>query len=199
MNVKELSEFTGKAETTVRGWVRMASAKSAELTAKTAEATPNNPADFNIDDVELILSQSNLGANAVLIVMANARRGQESTPAIHDQSMLKILEQNNILMAEMIKIIKNSSAVTEEKKILLEAPKKNNRSELNQLVRQYAFDNFNGIVQNAWNVIYSELLYRIHRNVRVCANNLGMKKIDYLEKEGLIDTTISIVIELMGE
>lgn len=83
MTVKELAEFTGKQQTTIRNWVRKASAKNAVLATKYADANPSNPADFTIDEVQSILESGSLSKDAVSILMNNARsKHQQNGQAI---------------------------------------------------------------------------------------------------------------------
>lgn len=82
---------------------------------------------------------------------------------------------------------------------LISAPEMAPRAELNKLINKYALDSFGGDRREAWNALYQDIYYRLHKNIRVCAKNAGVSKIDYLEGNGLIETSISIVIELMGE
>lgn len=74
MTVKEIAEFTDKRETTVRNWLKKACDINGLMATKNGASTSTHPADYTVDEVELILNQSSIGQNAVMIVMANARK-----------------------------------------------------------------------------------------------------------------------------
>lgn len=79
---------------------------------------------------------------------------------------------------------------------LLPAPQIQDRPMLTKLVREYAVNRLGGDFQQAYRELYSQLLYRLKTNVKVRAKNEGIKTMDYLERENLIPTCISIMIEL---
>ena len=81
----------------------------------------------------------------------------------------------------------------------LEAPKMSDRDRLNKIVNDYSLSHFDGDRREAWNSLYQEIYYRMHKNVRLCAKNRDMKKLDYIESEGLLTDSIAIVNELISE
>ena len=76
MTIKELADFTGKNKSTVGRWV--AKCNTQEIYDKVQNATQYNPADFDVDEVSIILSCSSLSKDAVSVLMQNAR---QKTPA----------------------------------------------------------------------------------------------------------------------
>jgi hypothetical protein len=108
--------------------------------------------------------------------------------------MAKMQEQQQQFMTAVLTRLDKQ----EPKQLLLpEAPSVNPRDYLNQLVREYA-QLKNVDFQKAWNILYTEMLYRCKTNVKVKAKNEGIKSIDYLEREGLLLTGCSIMKGLIN-
>jgi len=200
MTVKELSKFTGKTERAVRNWVNKANEKSSAIKEKSSVSSPNSPADYEIDEVEQILSCSSLGVNAVCIVMSNARDNQKELLAPLEKSMAIDMEAltKSITIAVvaalspmMGKIVEYSNT-TQYKELL--APK-NDRSALRQLIGKYARKHCDGDHQEAWGFLYEEIYYRLKVNIRVRAKNEGVSKLDIIETLGYIDHAYTIVSE----
>lgn len=80
--------------------------------------------------------------------------------------------------------------------LLLPAPQIGDREQLTKLVREYATNKLDGDFQQAYRELYSQILYRLKTNVKVKAKNEGISRMDYIEREGLLQTCISIMIEL---
>ena len=194
MTVKEIALFTGKTEKTIQRWVKKASDKMSSVADKMSSAGHGKTVHYDIDEVEAILTAGSMSKDAVSILMENARKNLEPK----NDPLLMILEQNNLLMAKMIEIIEDRAIPARKEPIAISAPAKSTRKELNQLVRRYADEKLNRDYQKAWNILYQETLYRMSRNVKVCAKNQGISKIAYMEHEGMIDSAISIIVELLG-
>ena len=141
MTVKALSEFTGKTERSIQRWIKKASITNQILADKMSLSNSTNPADYTIDEVEEILSQSSLGVNAVCIVMANARRNDVPAVISNDQSAITALmqAQQQFMLAVLDKLdsigsVKQISAPAEDRYTLVGYTSlnhiKTNRSEL---------------------------------------------------------------------
>jgi len=194
MTIKELIEFTGKSERTVRNWIKKANIVRYAETAQRIEI------DYTIDEVEEILKAGSMSKDAVYILMQNARQAENKNP-------LPIIDSNGFnmkLFADMMAV----SMATALKPLYdrlekIEGNPTNQltlpvvsdiepRAYLNQLVREYA-QLKNVAFRKAWNVLYDQILYRCHENIKVKANNEGIKPIDYLERENKILNACSIM------
>lgn len=74
MTVKELALFTGKTVRAVQKWIKKAGEKSSSISEKSSSSTSSHPADYSIDEVEVILISGSMSKDAVGILMDNARR-----------------------------------------------------------------------------------------------------------------------------
>lgn len=80
--------------------------------------------------------------------------------------------------------------------IQIEAPKLETRDELRRIVVKAG--KASGDYAGAWNLLYQEIYYRMHRNVKECAKNRGMDTLDYIESEGLLPEAVAIAREIAG-
>jgi len=202
MTFKELLEFTGKTERTIRNWI-----KKADLGGY-AEFAQGYAIDYTIDDIEKILNAGSMSKDAVIILMNNARNNGKASSKIVatigndlNERLLDVIEQNNKMMSMMMMKMEamnnNSSFDNQPKQLALpEAPQTEPRPLLNQLVREYATLK-NVSFKTAWNVLYTEILYRCKTNVKTKAKNDGIKAIDYLENENMLLTSCSIMKSLI--
>lgn len=204
MTIKELSEFTGKTDRTIRRWINKAENMSDVPYDTMSQGIPHN---YSINEVEEILKAGSMSKDAVFILMQNAKQQLQNAtqfksmePPVQNMEivgMFKIMmEQQQEFMKNVLSIIGN--VPRENKQLLLpEAPTIEPRLYLNQLVREYA--ELKGVeFRNAWNVLYTEILYRCNTNVKVKAKNEGLKPIAYLEKENMLLTACSIVKGLIN-
>ncbi len=204
MTVKELASFTGKNKSTICRWIAKTQIDS--ITSALHYATQYSPANYGLDEVQSILESGSMSKDAVRILMENARN--QNIPATlestSDPSLIVIanlIESQQKFMAAVMAELKgmNQNPIKKDEIKLISAPAMAPRAELNKLINKYAIDSFGGDRREAWNALYQDIYYRLHKNIRVCAKNAGISKIDYLEENGLIETSASIVIELMGE
>jgi hypothetical protein len=204
MTVKDLAEFSGKTDRTVQGWVKKASEINTLINEKSSLSSPMYPADYSIDEVELILNQSRLGVNAVCILMANAREKKnsivpsvESKPDFDYQALGLVIGQ--AVAAAMAPIVSRLDLIEYQNKPALPAPPKTGRKALNQIVREYAQERLNGDYRKAWNNLYKEFYYRTDLKIKTEADHWDCTPIEYLENTDHLDDAIAIVKELMGE
>jgi hypothetical protein len=80
----------------------------------------------------------------------------------------------------------------------LPAPAIDPRGSLNKLgaSRVRATD---GDYRDVWNELYREALYRLHINLKLCAENRGIKPLDYAEQEGYLPALLAIARAIFGE
>ncbi len=195
MTVKEIAKFTKKSETTIQRWLKKAACKMQSVADKMQSAGHGKITDYTIDEVEAILQSGSMSKDAVSILMENARSTRLSAPVQSDQNgaILQILQQQQQMMAILMSKV---LGVTVSKKETLPAPKKSSRAELSQIVRQLAQEKMDGNFQAAWRELYREILYRCNTNVSVCSKNRGISGPAYLEEIGMLDTAVSIAMEL---
>lgn len=72
-----------------------------------------------------------------------------------------------------------------------EAPEKNHRAKLNEIVRAYAGATSTR-PQDAWRTLYREVYYRLGVNVNVRSKNRGISKIEVLDRDGLLPDAYAI-------
>lgn len=202
MNVKELSEFTGKTERAVQKWIKKASEKSSSVNEKSSSSSPNSPADYNIDEVETILNCSSLGTNAVLIVMANARKNQEKKEVVsQDDSAFKIMavafDRLTRITESQENRISNIENKIEERKAILPAPSISPRQNITKIVREYAVKEEKDF-RDVYRELYRDFSYRYHMDIEKRAKNRDMAKMDYIETEGLIENLEAVAIDLFA-
>ena len=73
MTAKELAEFTGKNKSTVGRWLKKACCKMQSISCKMQQATSDKPADYSLEEVEVILNNSSMSKYEISILMQNAR------------------------------------------------------------------------------------------------------------------------------
>lgn len=191
MTVKELVVFTGKNKSTVGRWV--AKCTSLSIMDKLRNATKGNPADYNIDEVEEILERGSLSRDAVSILMDNARNRNSNQAVDYEKIGQMIGIAVSSAIAQAIPKIMESVKPT----LKIDAPQKQDRDALRQLVNQYAKDRCLNDYSKAWHILYEELYYRNKINVSVRSKNEGIKVIDYLDRENMIPQCCAIMRELI--
>lgn len=202
MTVKEIASFTGKTERAVQNWIKKANEKSSLINEKSSLSSPLYPADYNIDDVEIILECSSMSKDAVNILMQNARGNDvEKTNKVQDVDYAVLAQVVAVAVTTAMKpIIENISMVNNKSKndvVLLPEPvEQSPRQYLNRLVREYA-EVKHISYQESWGSLYNEILYRCEINVKVRARNKGLKPIDILERENMLLQACSIIKTMM--
>lgn len=198
MTVKQIAEVTGKDERTVQRWVKKTSDKMSSINDKMSSSSPMKPADYDFEETCLII-ESGMGKNAAGVFRANADR---QLPTVSDSDLDRLFKTAMVTLTTMVESL--NSRITrietqqEEKKALLPAPGKSPRAELSQVVRQLAHAKYDDNFNTAWHFLYKELLYRCHINVVTRAKNEGLRPIDIIENENLLDTAVSIIVEYIG-
>lgn len=198
MTTKHIADATGKTERTVRNWVTKAAKVSSVIEEKSSVSSPMNPADYNLDETCTIIANG-LGANAASIYRMNAE--QPAAPAITsdlDAQFKAALIGISTMVQNLNSRMNKVEYQQHQRAALLPAPQKDARSELTQLVNKHAHQNHDNDHRAAWKELYTEIYYRLHINVRKRAKNEGVKGVDILAREGLLETACAIVGELLG-
>jgi len=207
MTVKELAEFCGKTERTIRNWIKNAQGKNF-LTNGKKFLTNGHETDLTIDEVEKILQCSSLSNYTVSILMKNAREKQSaevttqsaevSTLTKKDIEMISLIVSTTVArtmehLSSRVDYIENR---IQERQALLPPPEIDSRTNITRLVRSYV-DRTNIPYSRAWSELYKEFGYRTHTNPVQCAKNRGVSVIDYIEQEGQIELLESIAMEVL--
>ena len=197
MTTKEIAEAVGKAEKTVRTWAARASAKSAEASAKLAEAQKSGgrPADWTLDEAVAIIEQG-MGKNAAGLYRENAKRSvvpaQVSSLTARDMEVIGGIVA--AVMANLTERMGSIEARIEQRQALLPAPQIKPRDNITRIVREYA--HLKGIEYgHAWGELYREYGYRTNSNPRRAAENRKMPIIDYIDAEGMMGTLEAVAID----
>ena len=196
MTTKEIAEAVGKDERTVRRWVTKVADKMTVVADKMTASSPMKPADYTLDETCEIIS-AGMGANAAGIFRANAERSNVPAAGTDlDQAFKAAVAGIYQMIQQHDQRISAVEGAQKQRAALLPAPEKTPRAELSQLVRSYA--NTRGMeYRSAWTTLYQEMLYRLRINIPTRAKNEGIKSIDYLDREGMIDVACSIMAELL--
>jgi transposase len=196
MTTKEIAEAVGKTERSVRNWVSKVAEKSSAMTEKSSASTSTHPADYTLDETCEIIA-AGMGANAAGIFRANAERSNVPAAGTDlDQAFKAAVAGIYQMIQQHDQRISAVEGAQKQRAALLPAPEKTPRAELSQLVRSYA--NTRGMeYRSAWTMLHQEIYYRLRINVPTRAKNEGIKPIDYLDREGMLDVACSIMAELL--
>ena len=205
MTIKELASFTARTERTVRRWINKAELSSDTLSAKMSDAMKTNkPSDYTLEETEQILRCSSLPKIVVDELMINASNKATVLSTNNNDNMnmmmsfmVKMQEQQQEFMKTVLTEIRQPVMNSPAQLALPEAPTLEPREYLNQLVRKHAKIN-NLKHWDSWNELYEQILYRCKTNIRVKADNEGISKISYLERENMLLVSCSIMKELIG-
>ncbi len=122
----------------------------------------------------------------------------EVLPQTSEDSRIDRLE---MLMEKLLLVTGNllqvqQSNQTQEKRVMLPAPQLDARSHIKKLIDEYVSRN-NIEHGDAYRYLYREFFYRTKCNATLCAKNRGMKTIDYIDDEGMIETLEAIAMEVL--
>lgn len=214
MTTKQISDATGKAERTVQRWVKKIISDAKEkgampplvssMNVKMTSSTSTYPADYSFEETCAIIEKG-LGANAASVYRMNAE--QKAIATSRDSAAMlaesfRVMTAQTAAIMEMLQETRSRVDKVEyqqhQRAALLPAPQKDARSELTQLVNKHAHQNHGNDHRAAWKELYTEIYYRLHINVRKRAKNEGVKGVDILAREGLLETACAIIGELLG-
>ena len=189
MNTREIASAVNKADRSVQRWIKAVSVKVSSINDKMSSSSPMNPADYDLDETCMIIEYG-LGKNAAAIFKANAKSNVKLPDVNTRLDRLETLIEK-VLMMQLNNVVKEP-----EKQLTFSvAPQKTKRAELREIINKYTADrNCNHI--EVWTQLYQQIYYRMNINVKICADNRGMDKLDYIEKEGLMDEVVSLARKL---
>ena len=106
----------------------------------------------------------------------------------------QLMEKLLLVTGNLLQI--QQSNQTQEKRVLLPAPQLDARAHIKKMIDEYV--SRNGIEHSdAYRYLYREFFYRTKCNASLCAKNRGMKTIDYIDDEGMIETLEAIAMEVL--
>ena len=202
MTIKELAIFTGKNKSTIGRWV--AKCNSTMFNNRLQKATNENPADFNIDEIEEILKAGTMSKDAVKILMENAKN--QNLPAqIMQGSVLtsKDMQMIGVIVGEIMKTMESRVSHIEhkfeERKALLPPPEMEPKQQLRKILNSYC--GRTGCEHwEAYNDLYREFNYIYHVNVQLSARNRNKNVINYINYDlKMINELISIASKIFAE
>lgn len=199
MTIKEIASFTARDEKTVRRWIKKAGTKCPVLLDKMSIANHGKPVDFNIAEVERILKASSISKEVISILMENAK--SSNAPTLKTSSNLSAVD---VEMISKIVAVAVESAITklninqtvQPALPKIEAPKKDARAHITELVRKYA-EKTNAAFRDVYTMLYTEYGYRTHSNPSKCVINREMKIIDYIASIGQLEQLEAVAIEFL--
>lgn len=200
MTTKQIAESVGKKDGAVRSWVRSVASKNDAIASKNDASTSTHPADYNLEETCAII-EAGMGKNAADIYRTNAQATLPSAPAGEsdlDAAFKAAVVQLTNMVTGLDRRVTDIEGDHAHRKALAPPPGKSPRAELNEAVRRLAAGSFENDYRLAWRAILKEVYYRMHINVSVRARNEGVKPIDFLEREGLLETATSIAVEIMA-
>lgn len=199
MKTKEIAEVCNVSERTVRDWVAKASAKSAELAAKSAEGRGVG-ADYRLDEVILIIQA---GGRETLAELLRENAGRGLPPATVEELHAARLDRLEGALADLVSVVASlvkSGAVPAARAplALAEPVEIQPREMLKRVVEDWARAHgrdFHG----AWANLYREYTDRNRRDLSREARQAGFKAVlDYADQEDLIGGLLALAYYLYG-
>ena len=202
MTIKELAEFTGKTERTIRNWVNKAGKINGLIQEKISRSLETKKSsDFTVDEIGEVLNAGSMSKDAVTILMQNAR--QETTVITTNNSVDYVEIGKMIAMAvtsamtPILQELRQPQQNQPKQLALPSAPDIKPRALLRQLVNDYAHS-INITPRESWNELYKQFYYRCNESIKTKAKNLKIIPLDYLENENKLLTACSIMKDLIG-
>lgn len=196
MTTKEIAESVGKDVSTVQRWIKKMNGKMQSIDGKMQSSTSTNPADFTEDET-LAIIENGMGKNAAGIYRMNIKASKDDFTEMVTKADLATF--GTAIVTEVIKQLLPliQSPVEKQEPLAIEAPGMALRDQLRKIVDQAAKES--GDYQGTWNMLYSDIRYRLHINVNERAKNAGVSKLDILEAEGHLMSAILIAKELFNK
>jgi len=118
------------------------------------------------------------------------------------QNMKAVKEQVNLIEDKINEIKSNQFEAVEDIKRLPEPIEQidptTTRKNITRLIRSYCL-NSSSSFQQAYNDLYTEVKYRLSKDLKKRSKNAGNKPLDIAEELGLIEQVYSLALELFGE
>lgn len=111
MTIKELADFTGKTERTIRSWISKTGIK-----VPYEEISQGIPHNYSVDEVECIMQSGSMSKDAISIIMENARKSQSKQLIIKTEELDKelIIQQAMIYQQEKIRTLTIKAQVADK-------------------------------------------------------------------------------------
>ena len=191
MTIRQMAEVSGLSTDTV--------------TRKVKEMYPDrvkNGRPTNLVQAEAITVMAELRKKNFVSPLQNAEVATQNAKVsfLSEKDIAIISQIVSVTVSETIKALDgrmtNIEQKIEQRKILLPAPQLDARAHIKKMIDEYV--SRNGIEHSdAYRYLYREFFYRTHCNASLCAKNRGMKTIDYIDDEGMIETLEAIAMEVL--
>jgi hypothetical protein len=197
MTTKEIAEATGKDVSTVQRWIKKMNGKMQSIDSKMQSSNSTNPADFNLEETIFIIEYG-MGKNAAALYRMSAKDGHVQNDDVSRQNdyvtKSDMAEFGKSLVSEIFKQMMPLIQVNTKPVYQIEAPQIDLRAQLRQVMNTAA--RVSGDYSGAWNMLYNEIYYRLHINVKERAKNADCKPLDILEAENQLNNAILIAREI---
>jgi len=196
MNTREIASAVNKNDRSVQRWIKTLSVKVSSINDKMSSSSPMSPADYNLAETCMIIEHG-LGKNAAEIFRMNASHIQPiAVSNLTDKEIELISTVVSFTIKALLPHLNNPVLKEPEKQLTFnDVPEKSKRAELREIINKYtAHRGCNHI--EVWSQLYQQIYYRMNINVKLCADNRGMDKLDYIEKEGLLNEVLSLAKKL---
>lgn len=182
MTVKEIAEIAGVSVDTVQKKIKDLYPEIVEHRKRTV-----------LNKTQAIEVMKDLRKKNFILPQNSADLPQNSADSRLDR--LEMLMEKLLLVTGNLLQVQQSNQ-TQEKRVLLPAPQLDSRSHIKKLIDEYVSRN-NIEHGDAYRYLYREFFYRTKCNATLCAKNRGMKTIDYIDDEGMIETLEAIALEVL--
>ena len=191
MTIRQMAEVSGLSTDTV--------------TRKVKEMYPDrvkNGRPTNLVQAEAITVMAELRKKNFVSPLQNAEVATQNAKVsfLSEKDIAIISQIVSVTVSETIKALDgrmtNIEQKIEQRKILLPAPQLDARAHIKKMIDEYV--SRNGIEHSdAYRYLYREFFYRTKCNASLCAKNRGMKTIDYIDDEGMIEILEAIAMEVL--
>jgi hypothetical protein len=182
MTVKEIADVAGVSVDTVQKKIKEMFPEIVEQRKKTV-----------LNKMQAIEVMKDLRKKNFILPQNSADLPQNSADSRLDRLEM-IMEKLLLVTGNLLQV--QQSNQTQEKRVLLPAPQLDARAHIKKLIDEYVSRNKieHG---DAYRYLYREFFYRTKCNATLCAKNRGMKTIDYIDDEGMIETLEAIAMEVL--
>ena len=182
MTVREIAEIAGVSVDTVQKKIKEMFPEIVEQRKKTV-----------LNKMQAIEVMKDLRKKNFILPQNSADLPQNSADSRLDR-LESLMEKLLLVTGNLLQVQQNNQ--TQEKRVLLPAPQLDSRSHIKKLIDEYVSRNKieHG---DAYRYLYREFFYRTKCNATLCAKNRGMKTIDYIDDEGMIETLEAIAMEVL--
>ena len=182
MTTKEIAEVAGVSVDTVQKKIKEMFPEIVEQRKKTV-----------LNKMQAIEVMKDLRKKNFILPQNSADLPQNSADSRLDR-LESLMEKLLLVTGNLLQV--QQSNQTQEKRVLLPAPQLDARAHIKKLIDEYVSRNKieHG---DAYRYLYREFFYRTKCNATLCAKNRGMKTIDYIDDEGMIETLEAIAMEVL--